>query len=127
MALVFNYLAVFIAAIVSLVFGWFWYAPFMFGKKYTAEEKKKIPRYNMSIYFVTALVAVFVLSNLLAMVSAVTIGNALFLGFLVWLGFFATARIGAVLWSGKSWNYYLVNIAHDLINLLIITAILFAL
>ena len=125
MALVFNWLAIIIAAVVGLVFGWLWYAPFLFGKKYTVQEKKKIPRYNMAIYFVSALVTAFVLSNLLVIGSVLSISSALFLGFLVWLGFFAMLRLGDVLWRGKSWGYYLANIFHDLIKVLIMAAILF--
>ena len=133
------YLAVVIAAVAAQVLGFLWYGP-LFGKKWMslmkftdkdmekAKEKGMAKTYLMS--FVASLVTAAVLSQLvgpfLTVFGAYTGFSALTGaagGALVWLGFVATKSLSSVFWEGKSWKLYFLNTAYDLVNLLLMGAI----
>ena len=127
-----NYIAVLVATIVSFGFGFLWYGP-LFGKTWMkmmgfTEKSMKGMKTSMgkamAFGFIGLLVTSFVLSMFVDFLQAVTVMDALVVGFLIWLGFFVTTMAGSVLWEGKSWKLYGFNIAYHLINLWIITIIL---
>ena len=130
-----NYLAVLIGALASFVLGWLWYGPF-FGKIWAKEMKfsKKVGKAAkkgmgrmMVVHFIGTLVTVFVVANLLAFTTVVSISEGLQLMFWVWLGFFAAATLlGQATWGGKSITLYLIDAAYWLVNLLIVAAIVVA-
>ena len=70
------------------------------------------------------LVMSFILALLISYLGASTFGQGAWLGFLVWLGFFVTSKLGMVLWDNKPFSLYLLYIFHDLVVLLIIGGIL---
>lgn len=47
-------------------------------------------------------------------------------GFWAWLGFVATIMLGMTLWEGKPFRLYLLNAGYQLLNLLVMGAILAA-
>ena len=135
------YLAILIAAIAAQVLGFLWYGP-LFGKKWMAlmkfsekdmnkaKQKGMAKTYLMS--FVASLVTAAVLSFFVGFLVDVTgatpvLWNGLagaLVGVLVWLGFVATKSLGSVFWEGKSWSLYFLNTAYDLVNLLLMGAII---
>jgi len=128
-----NYLAVLVAAIISMVIGGFWYSPLMFGKKWmelmnispkdTIDMKKRAtPSYIIN--FVAALLMAFVLAHFVDYAQAATFIEGLQAGFWVWLGFVATISLGSVLWENKPVTLYAINAGYQLVNLLIMGVIL---
>lgn len=125
-----NYVAVLVAAVVSMVFGFLWYGP-LFGKTWIRlmgvkemGNKSQMPR-NYFILFVSSLVTAYVIADFIALTRMSTLTGVLGLAAWAWLGFQATLMIGSVLWEGKSWNLYCLNAAYWLVNLLVIAAVLF--
>lgn len=125
-----NYLAVFAAALLSMVIGSIWYGP-LFGKPWmklmgkTKESMKGFKSSDMArlygIQFVGSLVMAYVLSHLLTFamnyLGTSGISAGVQTGFWTWLGLVAPVTLTSVLWEGKSWNLYLLNNGYYLLLL----------
>ena len=128
-----NYLAVLAAAAASMVIGFLWYGP-LFGKQYMKlvkiddkklkGAKKKGMGKAYVLTFITSLITGYVLANFVGYVGATTASEGAVLGFLIWIGFFATTQLGMVLWEGKPVKLYLINTLHYLVALAAMGAIL---
>ncbi len=131
-----NYLAILAAGIISMIVGFLWYG-LLFGKTWMKlsnfdpkkmEELKKKGKEGMTkryiIMFIGTLVFACVLAILLGMMNITTFTGGMWIGFLVWLGFYATTGLGMMLWEGKPFNLYVINMLHYLVVLLIIGGML---
>ena len=135
-------LRIILAAVAAHMLGFLWYGP-LFGKKWmslmglTEKDKEKAKQKGMAktylMSFVASLVMAAVLDFVIGEIGFVdftgatpalwnVLGGAL-AGALVWLGFVATKSLGSVFWEGKSWGLYFLNTAYDLVNLLLMGAI----
>ncbi|MEX0649461.1 MAG: DUF1761 domain-containing protein [Candidatus Andersenbacteria bacterium] len=128
-----NWVAVVVAAVISIVLGFLWYSKVLFGKQWQAEHgwsdsdlKKKQkdmgPSYGLMI--VGSLVAAYVLALVVRAFSASTTGNGVSIGFWVWLGFVATTQLGKVLWEGKSWKLFSIDTGYSLVSYALMGAVL---
>jgi hypothetical protein len=124
-----NYVAVLVAAVASMVVGFLWYGP-LFGKMWMKlsglkemGDKSQAAR-NYGLTFVGSLVMAYVLAALLSLTNTASLMEALKMALWSWLGFQATILLGTVLWEGKSWNLYFLNVSYWLVNLLVIAAVL---
>lgn len=124
-----NYIAVLIASVVTMIFGFAWYSKMLFAdawmkaagidKKKAAKNQKQGMAGTMLLAFAGALVTNYVFAMFIEYTKANTFVQGSIVGFWVWLGFFATTMMGVVLWEGKPWNLYLINSSHYLVVLLI--------
>jgi hypothetical protein len=131
-----NFVPVFVAAVAGMVIGFAWYSKFLFGKMWiqmmdiSDSTMKKGMGKSAALGFVAQLVMAYVLAHFVQVAAAVegsvTISNTLMLAFWIWLGFVATVMIGVVLWEGKPWKLYLLNIGYQLVALLAMASILAA-
>ncbi len=133
-----NYLAVLVAAIVSMVLGFLWYGP-IFGKQWIymmgwneadckGKQKQGMGVQTYVLMIVGSLVMAYVLAH------SVIIGNTYFqatgvhgglmAGFWNWLGFVAPVMLGRVLWEGQSWKLWVLNNGYYLLSLLLMGALL---
>ncbi len=129
-----NYIAVLVAAIVSMVLGALWYSPLLFAKPWmklsgmTEQKMNEAKKKGMAIMYVLAFVGCFVTSYVMAHFVDYTEATTFFLGmqagFWIWLGFLATTTLGMVLWEGKPWALWMLNNGHLLLNLLVMGGIL---
>ncbi len=131
-----NYLAVIVAALVSMVLGFLWYAPFLFGKKWMAtlpqETVKKIEegnKKNMGPTIFLALVGSFATAYVLAymlgsMSESIDWMRGAQVGFLMWLGFAFPFVLGGVLWEKKSWTSFWVNVPYYLVAFVVMGMII---
>ena len=129
-----NYIAVLVAAIVSMIIGALWFSPVLFGKmwmqlsgmtdKKLQEAKKKGIGKSYIIMFVATLVMGYVLAHAVQYTQAKTIMEGMQAGFWMWLGCIATVMVGMVLWDKKPVKLYLLLVAHYLVSLLVMGAIL---
>ncbi len=121
-----NYFAVLAAAIVAMVLGFVWYGP-LFGKKWAkyvgVSEKEMMKGMPMAAVggFVTVLISSFVLAHF---VSGLALGGSLFVSVLFWLAFMLPKAAGVVLWQGKSVELFLIDASHDLVGLLLMSAVI---
>ncbi len=129
-----NYLAVLIAAISAMVIGYAWYGP-LFGKTWMKAagvkmgDTKPAGSEMAKLYgaqYVGAAVMAYVLAVLLQMTGTADYMTGFKMAFWLWLGFIATSALGAVLFEKKSWTYYGVTVGYQLINVLVMSAILVA-
>ena len=127
-----NYWAVLAATIAAIVLGFLWYGP-LFGKVWMqlmGMDKKKMDK-NMKkqmtksyiILVITTLITSYVLAHFVKYLGT-TVSDALQTAFWTWLGFVATIQIGIVLWDGKPWKLYFINVAHQLVSLAVMATIL---
>ena len=123
-----NYVAVLIAAVVTMVVGFAWYSKMLFADSWMKaagidekkiKEKQKGMIVTMLIAFIGAVVTNYVLAMFIGYAGASTFIEGSFVGFWVWLGFFATTMMGVVLWEGRSWKLYFINAGHYLVALLL--------
>mgnify|MGYP001614354345 FL=1 len=130
-----NFWAVLVAALCNMVLGFSWYG-FLFGKawmkemgidklskKETATMKEKDKK-SMWMAAGAALLTTYVMSHFVDYLEAATVSEGLQLGFWLWLGFVAPIMLGIVLWEGKSWKLYAINVSYWLVVLLIMGSIL---
>ena len=128
-----NYWAVLAAAVASHILGFLWYGP-LFGKQwmklmgFSEKQMKGKSQKGMgktyTIMTVSALVTSYILAHFVDYVQALTVMEAITLGFWVWLGFLATTQIGSVLWEQKPAKLYFINTAYSLVNLCVMSVIL---
>ena len=128
-----NYIAILVAAAVSIIVGFLWYGP-LFGKiwqelmGFTKKDLEKAKGEGMGksyfIMVIGTLITTYVLAYLIDMTGSVGYIDGAIIGFWAWIGFIATTTIGAVLWEKKSWKWWFLNNAHSLVNLLVIGAII---
>ncbi|MBI2655317.1 DUF1761 domain-containing protein [Candidatus Woesearchaeota archaeon] len=131
---VINYLAVLAAAVASIVLGFLWYGPLFgktwaqlmgFDKKKMAEAKKKgMPPQTWVVMVIGTLITSYVLAHFVDYLDAATVAGALQAGFWLWLGFIVPVQLGMVLWEGKPWKLYFINVAYYLVNLSVMATIL---
>ncbi len=128
-----NYLAVLASGIASMVIGGIWYGP-LFGKiwvplsgltpeKLQAQKAKGVGK-MYAINFAASLVMMYVLAHFVSVWNPEGIAGAFQLAFWIWLGFQTTVMIGSVLWEGKPWRLYILNIAYQLVTLFVAAMIL---
>lgn len=125
-----NFLAVLVAAIVSMGIGALWYNV-LFGKlmaklsgKTPEDTEKKATWVVYVLDFISLFVTAYVLGIFLDYVNVYNVLVSMFVGFIAWLGFIATNTLGGVLWEKKPWSVYLLKNAHHLITFIVIGLIL---
>lgn len=130
-----NAWAVIISAIISMVIGGFWYSPTLFGNAWMklsritpkrAKSAKKSMGKSYALMFLGTLVMAFVLSAIVKWVDAQTFGEGAAVAFWLWIGFILPLHLGGVLWEGKSWKMYWINVMYYLVTLIIMGGILAA-
>ena len=126
-----NYIAVLLAAVVSMAIGFAWYSTALFGKPwmklmgYTEKSMKESSKGMEKMYalsFVLALLTAYVLSHVMTFsenffgYSAVQTG--LTSGFWMWVGFVAPVQASDVIFGGKKWKLFWINTGFQLVSLL---------
>lgn len=136
-----NYLAVLLAGVASMVVGFVWYSPMLFGKEwaklmgFTNESIKKAQKemgkwYTVS--FVLALVTGYVLSHVMTMAmnffNYSPVSTGLTSAFWMWLGFIMPVQATGVIFGkdkGKGeWKVFGINTGYQLVSLLVMGVVL---
>lgn len=128
-----NYLAVLATGVVAMILGFLWYGP-LFGKTWmalvgmtpeaVAKSKKKGMTASYLMMFIGALITASVFAWILESIAQVSIEAGMIGGFWLWLGFIAPVMLGKVLWEGKSWKLYFIDVSYYLVLLMVFGAIL---
>jgi hypothetical protein len=124
-----NLLAVLVAAIASMVIGWAWYTPAVFGNAWMrAVGKKNMGEgstwFSMLGMFAAALVMSYVLAHFVGYLGAATWWEGAQVAFWLWLGFVAATSIGLVLFEKRSMKLFWINTLHYLVSLVVMAVIL---
>ncbi len=134
-----NYLAVLVAAVVYFFIGALWYSVLfvkpwskMMGfeklDKKQKEKAKKMMGRSMAFNFLTTLMTSYCMAhevqsgmNFYHTSGAVA---GLMAGFWIWLGFIATSLLNTVIWEGRPFKLYLINVGYYLVSFMAVGAIL---
>ncbi|HET8921678.1 MAG TPA: DUF1761 domain-containing protein [Candidatus Acidoferrum sp.] len=131
-----NWLAIFVAAVSTMVVGFLWYSPLLFAKpwmremgydpddKAKTEEMKKSagPAYAGSM--VASLISAFTLALILHGLHAGDLHFGLMASFHIWLGFVATVQFTDALFTKKSMKLFAINTGYQLACYLVMGTIL---
>jgi hypothetical protein len=125
-----NYLAVIVAALSSFLVGWIWYGP-LFGKVwmklhgFTEDDLKEgdlsMPVIMVVNYIATALAA-FAIAMFLGPES--NAGFGIFAGLMIAIFWIGTNRLNDVLYEGKPWGLFFINVGYTVVIYAIMGAIL---
>ena len=127
-----NYPAVLAAVIINMALGSVWYGP-LFGKQWMKltgrtkesmeKDKSDMPKV-MGGMALLALVQTLVLAAFVGYSGAATVLTGAVVGFWAWLGFVFVTAMQDVLFQKKNSNLAGINIAYNLVTLLINGAVL---
>lgn len=132
-----SYWGVLAAAVFSMILGALWYSPLLFGNmwiklsgfsKKDVEAAKKKGMQGMNKYyfgaFIGALVTSYVLAHILSLLAVTSVGEAMQAVFWLWLGFIVPVLFSSVLWEGKPFLVYCINVSHYLVSLVLMSTVL---
>jgi hypothetical protein len=122
-----NYLAVIVATIAAFVIGFVWFG-LLFQRQWGAahnltREQMRPQGASAVIAIVAPLINAWVLAVLSLNLGAKSLGDAVALGVLVWLGFFATQQAATTAFQRRSWNIFGIDTVHALIVQVVVAAI----
>jgi hypothetical protein len=129
-----NYLAVVLAMVSSMIVGTIWYAKPVFGKRWMKmvglnnEKIKGDAGKAIAVTVVVSLVTAYVLAHVTYLANYY-FGNsylqdALTTAFWLWLGFTAARFITHDAFERRPLNLTVLNVAHELVTLLVMGAII---
>ncbi len=129
-----NLWAILVAAVVAHFMGALWYSPLLFGNMWMravgikkgdiAKAKKEGMAKSYLGMFAASLVMAYVLANIIGYGEARDWVSGMGIGFWMWLGFMATAGLGPVLFTKKTWTAYCIDEGYHLAMMLAAGAIL---
>lgn len=132
-----NFLAVLLAGIASMVVGFLWYSPLLFGKPwmkllgYTSKSMKDAQKEMGKTYgisFILSLVTAYILFHVMVLSENFFGYSALITGlitaFWMWLGFVAPVQLTDVLFGKKQWQLFGINTGYQLVALMVMAVVL---
>ena len=128
-----NLLPILVAGVVSILIGWIWYHPKVFGSAWMrmsnitpemAERGKKRMPLVALIGLIAAMLVAWVMSYIGILLGVYDIVGAVVLGFWCWVGFVAPTMLGMVLWEQKPFRLYLINALYWLVAFVSMAVIL---
>ena len=131
-----NLLAIFFAAISTMVVGFLWYSPILFAKAWVREmgydvnDKAKMDEMKKSAgpayfgSFIASIVSAFILALFFHEMHVQSIEIALLVAFHVWLGFVATVQLTGVLFMKQSMKLFAINTGYQLVCYLVMGVVI---
>ncbi len=129
MALMINWLAVVVVAIIYFLIHFFWYFPFAFGNMWLklvgkeSEPKSKIIR-DTIIMIPTSFITVLMIEVIMDLTNMNDIVSALIISILLWVGFVATIAINQNNFNDRGVKLFLLEYGFYLIGFIIAGLIL---
>jgi len=129
MALMINWLAVVVVAIIYFLIHFFWYFPFAFGNMWLklvgkeSEPKSKIIR-DTIIMIPTSFITVLMIEVIIDLTNMNDIVSALIISILLWVGFVATIGINQNNFNDRGVKLFLLEYGFYLIGFIIAGLIL---
>jgi hypothetical protein len=119
-----TWLGILVGSAAYMALGAFWYSFKFLGKAWMVEvgkkEKDLKDNSNPRLYlatFLSIVVAVFVLSQVMVFAQAATIGEALQTALWVWLGFVAATSVINSLFAGRTLKLWMIETGYHLAGL----------
>ena len=123
-----DWLVIFIAAVLNMVIGYFWYSKWLFAKAWHHlshnHDKKKEDKTTLLYGFINSLVIAFFLAFFEGYLGVTTVTDGMFVGFCFWLGFIATTQISSVIWGNGSFPLFCVDTGCKLLSFLVMSGVI---
>jgi hypothetical protein len=132
-----NYLAVLVASIASMIVGFLWYSPILFGKQWAklngytekslkAEQKKMSKLYGFS--FLAILLMAYILSHVISLSNNYygfgMLQTGLTSAFFMWLGFVMPIQFTSQLFGREEWKLFFIDTGYQLASLTVMGVII---
>ena len=123
-----NLIMVLLAAIVSMIIGYLWYHPKLFGKRWmeltgnTENSMKNMDTNTKLAYlssFVAALITAFFLGVFVDLAGAITIATGALVGLAIWTGFVVTVGITNKVFHNQPTELFLINNIYHLVSFVV--------
>ena len=129
-----KYPAVIVATLVHFFLGGLWYSPLLFGNKFiqlinwTPEKLLQVQNEShvkeLVIAFAMSLILVYILAHFVQYTKATNAIGGIQTAFWVWLGFVVTTQLPTVLFEGRSFGLFLINVGYQFVGCSLAGAIL---
>ena len=129
-----KYPAVLVATLVHYILGGLWYSPLLFGNKFiqlinwTPEQLRQVESQShtkeLVLAFVMSLVLVYILAHFVNYTKATSALGGIQTAFWIWLGFVVTTQAPTVIFEGRSFGLFAINVAYQLVGCVLAGAIL---
>jgi hypothetical protein len=129
-----KYPAVIVATLAHYILGGVWYSPLLFGNKFiqlinwTPEQLRQVESQShtkeLVLAFVMSLVLVYVLAHFVNYTKATSALGGIQTAFWIWLGFVVTTQAPTVIFEGRSFGLFAINVAYQLVGCALAGAIL---
>ena len=126
-----SHLPLLVSAVILWLLGAVWYSPALFAKpwmallgidKNSANKKTMIP--GMIASFIGDLILSLVLAHIVAWSGAATLGWGVFIGVLVWIGFFVAPALPQNIYENRPFKLFAINQGYWLVGLIVVGCLL---
>lgn len=123
----FNHWAIIVSAVIQWLLGAIWYSPALFAKPWMkllginpgTSNKSNSMIFGMISSLIGDLILSFALAHLVLWSGAERFAGGAFIGFIVWLGFFAAPNFAQGIYEGRPFKLFAINNGYWLVGLLI--------
>src|SRR3989338_6227289 len=128
-----TFLPVLFRSITSVVIGFVWYHPKVFGSMWmqlanltpeSVEKGKRLMPIMAFFGLLASMLTAYVMNYFAIAWVVYDVIGAIELGFWCWAGFVATTMLGTVLWEQKSFKLYLINASYSLVSFIAMAIVL---
>lgn len=130
-----NLIAVLVAAAIGMGIGMYWFSTKCFGKQWIKlsgfsqkefKEAQKNKNMGVIMFFasLSMLLTSLLLANLMKLANISDLASGAQIGFLLWLGLIVPVQLGIVLWEGKPFKLFVIQTLHELVTLVVMSALL---
>ena len=121
-----KYPAVIVATLVHFILGGLWYSPLLFGNKFLQlinwspqklqqmESESHVK--ELVIAFFMSLILVYILAHFVQYTKATNAMGGIQTAFWLWLGFIVTTHVPTVIFEGRSFGLFLINVAYQFVG-----------
>jgi len=125
----FNHWAILVSAIILWLLGALWYSPVLFAKPWMSmvridPNNKNSMIAGMVSSFIGDLILALILAHVVYWSGADSYGTGAFIGFIVWLGFFAAPNFPQSLYEQRPFKLFAINTGYMMVGLIIVVGLL---
>jgi hypothetical protein len=121
-----KYPAVIVATLVHFFLGGLWYSPLLFGNKFLQlinwspqkiqQVQNESHAKELVIAFVMSLILVYILAHFVQYTKATNVMGGIQTAFWLWLGFVVTTHVPTVIFEGRNFGLFLINVAYQFVG-----------
>jgi len=121
-----KYPAVIVATIVHFILGGLWYSPLLFGNKFLQlinwspqriqQAQNESHAKELVIAFVMSLILVYILAHFVQYTKATSVMGGIQTAFWLWLGFVVTTHVPTVIFEGRNFGLFLINVGYQFVG-----------